>query len=72
MLDIICQGYYGAENSAVDEVTLDRFLASVERRAFLMARSALGNEEDALDTVQDAMMLLVRKYRHKSDDEWHR
>ncbi len=49
---------------------LDGFLASVERRAFLMARMALGNEDDALDSVQDAMLVMVRKYRDKPNDEW--
>lgn len=50
--------------------SLDNFLSTVERRAFLMAKVALGNEEDALDTVQDSMLMLVKKYSHKSEDEW--
>ena len=32
---------------------MDRFLASVERRAFVAARMAVGNHDDALDIVQD-------------------
>jgi RNA polymerase sigma-70 factor (ECF subfamily) len=49
---------------------LDRFLASVERRAFLTARFALGNAEDALDVVQDAMWQLVRSYANRGEQEW--
>ena len=38
---------------------LDTFLADVERRAFRMAELSLGHREDALDTVQDAMIRFV-------------
>lgn len=51
-------------------VVLNRFLASVERRAFRMAQIATGNTDDALDIVQDAMMTLVRKYSAKPEAEW--
>jgi RNA polymerase sigma-70 factor (ECF subfamily) len=52
------------EQVAVEEggfTDLNAFLAAVERRAFLMARVALGNDDDALDSVQDAMLVMVRK-----------
>ena len=49
---------------------LDAFLASVEQRAFRMAQLATGNHDDALDLVQDAMMKLVAKYRHKTEQDW--
>ncbi len=49
---------------------MERFLASVERRAFRMARIATGSPEDALDIVQDAMFRLVRRYGGKSEEEW--
>jgi RNA polymerase sigma-70 factor (ECF subfamily) len=42
----------------------------VERRALRMAELAVGNRDDALDLVQDAMLGLVRHYRHKHEDEW--
>jgi RNA polymerase sigma-70 factor (ECF subfamily) len=50
--------------------TLDAFLASMERRAFRMAELHLGNREDALDAVQDAMLRLVKHYRGKPAEEW--
>ncbi|NII11572.1 RNA polymerase sigma factor [Oleiagrimonas sp. C23AA] len=50
--------------------TLDAFLAGIERRAWRMAQMALGDREEALDAVQDAMLRLVRSYRHKPAEEW--
>ncbi|AMX02163.1 RNA polymerase sigma factor [Microbulbifer thermotolerans] len=49
---------------------MNQFLASVERRAFTMARLAVGNPDDALDIVQDAMLALVKNYRHRDRAEW--
>ena len=49
---------------------MDRFLASVERRAFRMAHIATGSREEALDIVQDAMFGLVKRYSEKSEKEW--
>jgi len=42
----------------------------VERRAFKVAEMAIGNPDDALDILQDAMMKLVNKYAHKPAGEW--
>lgn len=50
-------------------VSLDAFLADVERRAFRMAELALGHREDALDAVQDSMVRLLQ-YRHRPASEW--
>lgn len=49
---------------------VEAFLASVEKRAFRMAQMAVGNREDALDIVQEAMFGWVRRYRHKPDESW--
>jgi len=49
---------------------IEEFLASVERRAFRMAQISTGNSEDALDLVQDTMLIWVRKYSEKPEDEW--
>lgn len=49
---------------------LDRFLASVERRAFQIARMALRDEDEALDIVQDAMIKLARNYAGRPSEEW--
>jgi len=49
---------------------LNRFLAGVELKGFKIARSALRNEDDALDAVQDAMLQLARAYRGRPEQEW--
>jgi RNA polymerase sigma-70 factor (ECF subfamily) len=49
---------------------LDRFLASVERRAFVAARIATGSTEDALDIVQEAMLGLAQRYAGRPAPEW--
>jgi RNA polymerase sigma-70 factor (ECF subfamily) len=55
----------------VDEpADMEAFLRSVERRGFLMARVALGNEDDALDALQDAMLRLVQRYASRPPAEW--
>jgi RNA polymerase sigma-70 factor (ECF subfamily) len=55
---------------SVGRKQMDGFLADVERRAFVIARRSLGNDADALDAVQDAMIKLVRKYASRPKEEW--
>jgi RNA polymerase sigma-70 factor, ECF subfamily len=49
---------------------LDRFLASIELKAFKIALASLRHEDDALDAVQDAMLQLARAYSDRSPEEW--
>ncbi len=42
----------------------------MEKRAFHFARIATGNEQDALDIVQDAMLKLVQRYAGRDEQEW--
>lgn len=49
---------------------LNQFLADNEARAFRMAQLATGNRDDALDIVQEAMIKLVNKYQHLSENDW--
>lgn len=54
----------------VDTQALDRFLAGVERRALRMAQVATFDHADALDLVQDAMLMLATRYAKKPEDQW--
>jgi RNA polymerase sigma-70 factor (ECF subfamily) len=49
---------------------LNRFLAGVERRALRIATISLGDPDDALDLVQDAMMKLATRYSNRPEVEW--
>lgn len=42
----------------------------MERRAFHLARIATGNEDDALEIVQEAMFRLAQRYAQKDVAEW--
>lgn len=63
-------------SAAIEEQTLDqaraldRFLSSVEKRAFRIARIAVRHDDDALDIVQDAMLQLARRYGQRPSGEW--
>ena len=49
---------------------MDAFLASVERRAYVMARSMTGDPDESLDVVQDAMLRFVGGYGRRPSAEW--
>jgi RNA polymerase sigma-70 factor (ECF subfamily) len=60
-----------AEEDALESAqTLDRFLASVERRAFRVAQMAVRDRDDALDIVQGAMLRLAQNYARRPSEEW--
>lgn len=54
----------------LDKQSLDRFLAGVERRAYVSARLATRDGEEALDIVQDAMLVMIRSYAGRPAPEW--
>ena len=49
---------------------IENFLIKNEKRAFVMARIAIKDDEVALDLVQDTMLKLVSKYSKKPSNEW--
>jgi RNA polymerase sigma-70 factor (ECF subfamily) len=57
-------------NTLDNRQALNRFLASVEKRAFRMAELATSSHDHAMDIVQDAMLSLVKNYSHKSEQDW--
>jgi RNA polymerase sigma-70 factor, ECF subfamily len=64
-------GYQSCRRETLDNsVALERFLASVEQRAYRMALIATSNREDALDIVQDAMLRLTKRYADRDAEQW--
>lgn len=59
-----------AKEPVLDNRTLTSFIAQIQRRAFRMAELSVGNSDDALDIVQDAMTKLIQRYADKSWEEW--
>ena len=58
------------ERMSVDTYNLEQFLKQVEKRAYRMAYVATSNVDDALDIVQDTMLVLASKYANRSKEEW--
>ncbi len=55
---------------SLDTYSLEQFLKQVEKRAYRMAHIATSNVDDALDIVQDAMLVLASKYANRNHEEW--
>ena len=68
--ETLAPALFADASTCATPTTLDAFLAQVERRAFRMAELQLRHREDAMDAVQDAMLRLVKHYRHKPAEEW--
>ena len=49
---------------------MDAFLASVEKRAYVIAMAACHDQHTALDIVQDSMFSMVKSYAKKPSDQW--
>ena len=58
------------ESDLNSAAVMNRFLQGVERRAFVTARMATQDEDEALDIVQDAMLKLAQKYVNRPEAEW--
>ncbi len=58
------------ESSLDRDAKLEAFLAEVEKRAWRMARFAIGDADEALDITQDAMIRLVDNYADRPPGEW--
>lgn len=49
---------------------LNHFFIENEKKAYAIAFMSLKNQDDALDVVQDVMIKLVEKYKHKELKLW--
>lgn len=64
--------YHPTEDTSLERTReINRFLASVEKRAFRMAHVATGQREDALDILQDTMCKFVEKYAGRDAASWY-
>lgn len=59
-----------ASDDAARRAELERFLRSVERRALRMASFAVGNVDDALELLQEGMLVFVRRYQTHPQSDW--
>lgn len=55
---------------ALKMAKINQFLQGVEKRAFIVARLATKDNEEALDIVQEAMLKLAQRYLNSSEAEW--
>ena len=51
-------------------LTMEAFLADIEKRAYHMAALATNSHADALDLLQDAMIKLVTNYAEHPSSQW--
>ncbi|MFT4925047.1 MAG: RNA polymerase sigma-70 factor (ECF subfamily) [Phenylobacterium sp.] len=58
------------EDQNVPPLTMEAFLADIEKKAYHMAAFATGSHADALDLLQDAMIKLVTNYQSRPANEW--
>jgi len=67
-----CDGEQLAEGvrGGVRDSDLDAFLREVERRAYRIAAMSIGDQHEAFDIVQDAMISLAQRYARRPADEW--
>ena len=59
-----------AHRSVDVQQQLELFLREVEARAYRMTVVQVGDADEALDIVQDAMIRLARRYGKRSAAEW--
>jgi RNA polymerase sigma-70 factor (ECF subfamily) len=51
-------------------LTMEAFLADIEKKAYHIAAFAAGSHADALDLIQDSMIKLVTNYADKPAEQW--
>ncbi len=59
-----------ADSDQSAQQSMDGFLASVEKRAYVIALAACRDQHNALDIVQDSMFNMVKSYSNKPSEQW--
>lgn len=65
-----CLMTQAASENATEQLTMDAFLQSIERKAYRMAQLSLSEHADAIDVIQDSMIKLVTHYSDRPPDQW--
>lgn len=70
--DLNLSGIFSTDSELDKSVqrSMDGFLESVEKRAYVMALAACRDQQNALDIVQDSMFSMVKNYSHKPPEQW--
>lgn len=63
-------GVFSAKSRDTAHTSIDGFLASVEKKAFVMSMAACQDPEAALDIVQDCMFSMVKNYKDMPSEQW--
>lgn len=58
------------EGALINGALIEAFLREVEARAYRIALVQIRDRDEALDTVQDAMIRLVQRYADRPREEW--
>lgn len=68
----ILDGYISNDNTSEQSLhtSMDGFLASVEKQAYVITLAACRDEQVALDVVQDSMLSMVKNYSNKDKPDW--
>ncbi len=59
-----------ADEAEPTQLSMEGFLAEIEKRAYHMAAFATGCHADALDLLQESMIKLVTNYAERPSDQW--
>ncbi|MFT4727429.1 MAG: RNA polymerase sigma-70 factor (ECF subfamily) [Granulosicoccus sp.] len=63
-------GLFTEQSHYTTQASIDGFLASVEKKAFVMSLAACQNQDVALDIVQDSMFSMVKNYKDRPSEQW--
>ncbi|MFT6304620.1 MAG: RNA polymerase sigma-70 factor (ECF subfamily) [Granulosicoccus sp.] len=66
----ILGGLFAEKSHDATQASIDGFLASVEKKAFVMSLAACQNQDAALDIVQDTMLSMVKNYKNRPSEQW--
>lgn len=67
---VILSGLFSDKTHDTIHTSIDGFLASVEKKAFVISLAACQDQDAALDMVQDSMFSMVKNYKDKPSEQW--